>query len=140
MAHDFPLLSEEQWQVIAALLPGARPLPQGGRPRVSDRDCLEGILWVLRTGRRWRDLPKHFPSAVTCWRRVQRWEAAGIWLPVWRAYLGTLGPTERGAWEQAFEATPPPAVKGQSEEEKGRRAFWQQMAHEFQALAAGGGG
>ena len=48
------VLSDEQWTRIGPLLPVHRVSREGGRPRVADRACLEGILWVLRTGARWR--------------------------------------------------------------------------------------
>ena len=48
---------------------------------------MEGILWVLRTGARWRDLPAEYPSGVTCWRRLRRWEDEGVWLEAWQQLL-----------------------------------------------------
>src|SRR5438105_159983 len=94
-APNQPLLTDAQWRTVAALLPRVRPTPRGGRPRADARACLEGILWVLRNGRRWRDLPDHFPSPATCWRRLNDWEKAGVWLFVWRAYQATLEPDDR---------------------------------------------
>jgi len=51
-----------------------------GRPRANDRKVLEGILWILRSGARWQDLPEEFPSPVTCWRRLWDWEEQQVWL------------------------------------------------------------
>jgi hypothetical protein len=52
------LLSEEQWAVLIPLFPEPRRRKDGrGRPWASNRACLQGILWILRTGARWRDLP-----------------------------------------------------------------------------------
>lgn len=72
-------LSDEQWSLISDLFPDKPMGPQGGRPAVSSRACFEGILWVLRSGARWKDLPSHFPSYATCWRRFAAWSADGIW-------------------------------------------------------------
>ena len=74
-----PQLSDEQWLLIADLFPDEPPSEKGGRPRRTSRECVEGILWVLRTGARWRDLPAHFPSPPTCWRRFKVWTEAGLW-------------------------------------------------------------
>lgn len=64
-----PQLTDEQWKLIADLFPDPAPSAQGGRPRRAARECVEGILWVLCSGARWKDLPSHFPSLPTCWRR-----------------------------------------------------------------------
>jgi len=66
-------LTEEQWQRLAPHLPEHPASPKGGRPRADDRECLEGILWLLRTGARWQDIPVDLPSGSTCWRRLQEW-------------------------------------------------------------------
>ena len=68
------LLTDAQWEKIAPLLPKVRKSRQGGRPRAKDRKVLEGILWILRSGARWQDLPEEFPSPSTCWRRLRDWE------------------------------------------------------------------
>jgi transposase len=60
-------LTDGQWLVIEDLFPHPVMTPRGGRPRVPPRDCLEGILWMLRTGARRKDLPNIFPSPATCW-------------------------------------------------------------------------
>ncbi len=60
-------LTDEQWDLIKDLFVER---PTGGRPRIAPRPCLEGILWMLRAGCRWQDLPLQFPSYPTCWRRL----------------------------------------------------------------------
>src|SRR5436305_5201988 len=85
-----PFLADAQWEQLAGLLPRAKPSPKGGRPRADDRSCLEAILWVLRAGARWRDLPDRFPSPATCWRRLNDWRRAGTWPGLWRTYLATV--------------------------------------------------
>ena len=75
-----PLVSDELWERIEPIIPKNDPDPRGGRPRVDDRACLVGILFVLRTGIAWRDLPGEIgASGVTCWRRLRDWQAAGVW-------------------------------------------------------------
>ena len=72
-------LTDEQWQLISDLFPEPPHNPKGGRPPATARDCLEGILWILRTGARWADMPKCFPSSSTCWRRHKAWTESGLW-------------------------------------------------------------
>jgi len=108
-----PLLTDAQWTHIAPLLPKPRRKPLGGRPRVDDRACFEGILWILRTGARWRDLPPTYPSGVTCWRRLGEWERADVWLRLWRGFLKTLNTRKQLDWSEAFlDGTFAPAKKG----------------------------
>jgi len=75
------LVRDALWSLIRPLLPASMPKLQGGRPRVSDRARLTGILFVLRSGIPWRVLPKQlgFGSGMTCWRRLRDWQHAGIW-------------------------------------------------------------
>jgi transposase len=72
------VLTDDQWGRIAPHLPGHPACPKGGRPRADDRECLEGILWLLRSGARWRDIPVDLPSGSTCWRRLQEWAGDGV--------------------------------------------------------------
>ena len=65
-------LDDEQWQVIEPLLLKPERRADGrGRPRKDDREVLNGILWILRSGARWQDLPERFPPYQTCHRRFQ---------------------------------------------------------------------
>ena len=50
-----PQLTDEQWLLIADLFPHEKPGKLGGRPAIPPRPCLEGVLWVLRSGARWKD-------------------------------------------------------------------------------------
>jgi transposase len=90
MTREKSELTDRQWAKIAPLLPEAKPSPKGGRTRIDNRPVFEGILWVLRAGARWKDLPKQYPSPSTCWRRLHDWEEKGIWLKVWRVFLAEL--------------------------------------------------
>lgn len=64
-------LTDEQWALVAPFVTG-QPA-RTGRPRVDDRAALNGVLWVLRSGARWKDLPERFASYQTCHRRFQAW-------------------------------------------------------------------
>ena len=61
MARSGPLLTEAQWQKIAPLLPESRKNRKGGRTWIENRRALKGILWILRSGARWQDLPEKYP-------------------------------------------------------------------------------
>ena len=69
-------LTEKEWHIIQPILP---KLPTGkrGRPWRGNREVLSGILWILRTGAPWKDLPKTYPPYQTCHRRFQQWSRDG---------------------------------------------------------------
>lgn len=71
------LISDELWSRIEPHLPEHPRQPKGGRPWRDDRECLEGIVWLLRSGARWMDIPGDLPSGPTCWRRLQLWAGEG---------------------------------------------------------------
>ena len=83
-------ISDELWQVLAPLLPqrvNTHPLG-GGRPRVPDRTCANGIFYVLRTGCQWKALDATgICSGSTAHLRFQEWVAAGVFLELWRVGL-----------------------------------------------------
>ena len=68
-------LTDFEWSVIESLLPNK---PRGV-PRVDDRRVLNGIMWVLRSGAPWRDVPERYGPYTTCYNRFNRWRKAGIW-------------------------------------------------------------
>lgn len=88
-----PLVSEELWYQLEPLLPKHPTDPRGGAPRKPDRNCLEGIVHVLRTGTQWQRLPAsdRWPSGSTCWRRFAEWTTAGVWPQLHRRLLNLLG-------------------------------------------------
>lgn len=113
MAIRSRLLSDKQWAKIEPLLPRLRQSKRGGRPWADNRSVLEGILWVLRSGARWKDLPPEFPSPSTCWRRLRMWEEQGVWLSIWRAFLSDLDERGQLKWAECFaDGSFAPAKKG----------------------------
>ena len=83
-------LTDALWERIRGIIPKHQPSPKGGRRPVCDRECLGGIVYVLRNGIRWNDLPAEFPSDTTCWRRMRDWVKAGIWDKVHHFILAEL--------------------------------------------------
>jgi len=72
-------LSDIQWSIIEPLLPKPKRRADGkGRPRRTNREVMNGILWILRSGARWYDLPERYPPYQTCHRRYQEWVQAGV--------------------------------------------------------------
>src|SRR5262245_5461801 len=81
------IVSEELWGLFEPLLPRReRRFRYPGRKRLDDRLALQGILFVLHTGIAWTHLPPElgFGSGVTCWRRLEEWQRAGVWEKVAR--------------------------------------------------------
>jgi transposase len=82
----FSDLTEDQWEYIKCLLP---PQPRVGRKRAEDRRTINGILYVLKTGCKWKDMPRCYGSYVTAWRRLKRWSEEGIWFKILCAICDT---------------------------------------------------
>src|SRR5215212_4863955 len=109
------IVSDELWNVVAPLLPKAPPKPKGGRPRVSDRAALTGIIFVLRSGIPWELLPQELGcgSGMTCWRRLRAWHESGLWHRLHRVLLDRLGERDGIDWSRAcVDSTSVRAKKG----------------------------
>ena len=91
------------WKAIAPLLPEPKSFPKGGRPPVPDRACLEGIIFVLKSGMPWQMLPTRLGSGSgsTCWRRFRAWTRLGVWPELHRRLLRVLGRRGRINLERA---------------------------------------
>jgi transposase len=88
------LVSDALWEKIEPLLPPEpEPSPKGGRPRVSNRQALAGIVFVLKTGIPWQSLPTEMNcgSGSTCWRRFSEWTALAVWSKLHALLLSALG-------------------------------------------------
>jgi transposase len=70
-------LTDEQWEKLEPLLPPQKP--RTGRPNKDHRTVINGILWILKTGAQWEDLPERYGSPKTVASRLYRWRKAGVW-------------------------------------------------------------
>jgi len=94
------LVSDTLWARVEPHLPVRPPQPKGGRPWVADRACLEGVLWVLRTGAGWGHIPVDLPSPSTCWRRLQEWAGEGCLDEIQAAVVEELDELGLLDWDQ----------------------------------------
>ena len=88
-------LSDEQWQVLMPLLP-AQHSGRRGHPYKDHRTVLNGILWIVRTGSPWRDMPELYGSWKSCYHRLRRWERRGIWTRVMQCLMAHPSAGEDG--------------------------------------------
>ncbi len=93
-----PILDDELWEIIEPLIPRKkRRFRYPGRKPVPDREVLTGILFVLKTGIAWEDLPIEMgcSSGMTCWRRLRDWQNRGVWDKIHKALLSKLRQAEQ---------------------------------------------
>ena len=127
-------LTEKQWKEIGPLLPKLR---SSGRPWKNNRLVIEGILWILRTGARWKDLPEKYPSPSTCWRRLKLWEEQGVWEKIWRTFIRRLDKRGQIDWSECFmdgtfvSAKKKAQKSGKRREERAPSSWWWRMAEVF---------
>jgi transposase len=99
------LVSDELWELVAALIPQPQWAKDGrtGRPRVPDRAARAGIIFVLKTGISCNDLPQVLAcgSGVTCWRRLRQRQHAGVWQRLHRLVLDRLAQHDLLDWSRA---------------------------------------
>ena len=120
-------LSDAQWRRIEGLLPGKVGDP--GRTGADNRVFVDGVLWVLRSGARWQDLPERYGKWKTVHKRFTRWARAGVWEKVFASLTGDpdnqylmLDTTLVRAHQQAASGKGGPGIRlwGVPEEEIGR--------------------
>ena len=98
------IVPDELWELVEPLLPRReRRFRYPGRKRFDDRLALQGILFVLHTGVAWQHLPAElgFGSGVTCWRRLDEWQRAGVWDRLHAVLLARLRAAGEIEWSRA---------------------------------------
>jgi transposase len=83
-------LKDAQWEAVAKFFRRKPRLEPRGRPAQDARAVLNGVLWVLRTGAPWKDLPERYPSYQTCHRWFQQWQQDGTLVQLLRALVEDL--------------------------------------------------
>lgn len=98
------LLPDELWNEIEQLFPAYRPSPDGGRPPKEARRVLTAVLFVLKTGIGWKDLPTEAfgVSYKTCTRRIDEWTEQGVWQRIHELFLARLRGAELLDWSRAL--------------------------------------
>ena len=81
------LIDDATWALLAPFLPPIRG--RACRPAIDNRQVLEGIFWIARTGSPWRDLPERFGNWNTVWRRFARWRDAGMFDAILEALVAS---------------------------------------------------
>ena len=89
-------LSDAEWQIVEPLLPGK---PERGRIRRNDRQVINGMFYVLRTGCPWRDVPRKYGPWKTVFNRFNRWRAAGVIDAIAEALLKELDARGEIDWD-----------------------------------------
>jgi transposase len=98
------IVEDTLWEMIQPLLPvRKRRRKYPGRKPVPDRAALTGILFVLKTGIGWEDLPAELGcgSGMTCWRRLRDWQQAGVWEKLHLLLLRRLQEADQIDWSRA---------------------------------------
>lgn len=137
MCRYKPELTDSQWEKLSPLFPEPKAAKRGGPKPIPNRPVFEGILWLLRSGARWKDIPREYPSPATCWRRLWQWEEDGTLLNAWHTYLSIIDKRRQLEWEECFaDGSFAPAKKGGSASEKPnaervRSGWWWWMVKEF---------
>lgn len=93
-------ITNEQWERLKDLLPTSKT--QRGRPSQDHRQILNGILWVLRTGAPWRDMPERYGKWTTIYSRFQRWRKSGTWNKMFSDLQAALEQESNVDWEIHF--------------------------------------
>ena len=93
-------LTDDQWRTLEPLLPPQKP--PTGKPNLDHRTVVNGILWRLKTGAPWRDLPERYGKWQTVYSRFRRWQRAGVWARVLAALQATADARGELDWTLHF--------------------------------------
>ena len=92
-------VSDELWQVIHPILAEVDPPKATGRPRVDARRTLDAVIFRMRTGCQWNQLPERFPDDSSVHRTFQRWDSLGLFDKLWATLLTYCRDLDGVDWE-----------------------------------------
>jgi transposase len=105
-----PILDDDLWARIEPLLPPSKPrrARSPGRMPLDNRKALTGILFVLKTGIAWENLPQELGcgSGMSCWRRLREWQRSGVWPALQELLLLKLRDAPKIRWSRAELPSP----------------------------------
>jgi len=92
-------VNEELWEIIQSILEELDPPAMTGRPRTGQREALDGIIYVMRTGGQWNQLPRKFGDDSSVHRTMQRWIARGVFQRIWALLIENCDELGGVNWE-----------------------------------------
>ena len=99
------IVTDELWEIVEPLLPPAkeRRFRYPGRKPVDNRVALSAILFVLKSGIAWEDVPAELGCCgMTAWQKLHQWQEAGVWQELHRVLLSKLHQADKVNWERAL--------------------------------------
>ena len=92
-------VNDELWAIIQLILEELDPPAETGRPRTGQREALDGIIYVMRTGGQWNQLPRKFGDDSSVHRTMQRWIAKGVFQRIWAILIESCDELGGVNWE-----------------------------------------
>jgi putative transposase len=92
-------VNDELWEIIRSILKELDPPSATGRPRTGQREALDGIIYVMRTGGQWNQLPRKFGDDSSVHRTMQRWIARGVFHRIWAILIENCDELGGVNWE-----------------------------------------
>lgn len=92
-------VNDELWGIIQSILEELDPPSATGRPRTGQREALDGIIYVMRTGGQWNQLPRKFGDDSSVHRTMQRWIAGGVFQRIWALLIENCDELGGVHWE-----------------------------------------
>lgn len=132
-ASKFYQISDSLWERVSPLLPNYKRSCKGGRPRLSLRNVVAGILYVLRTGCQWKAMPMQFGSGSAIHAYFQEWVQRGVFEKLWRYALEEYDELIGIDWEWqsldgAMTKAPLGGEKNREKPDRSRQA-WSETLH-----------